>query len=373
MGLFDSSKRRQLDDLEREVLANPTPQNMVSLVERYMAAGSEDRALEMAKKAVDRFPNSEKIQTTYQNVRRLQLQSEITDITKALRKSPSRGHYERLADIYHRELGNRTKAFEIALEGLAKFPTSDGLHMISGQIRMDRFHQDYLANDFTEAVHHFEKAASINPHNYKAVASLARLYAEAGAYDKAKESAEKVLQLNPGDEHGEQILAFVAENLAKAVPNLEDALGEIETRRSLSTDGMQVSAMFEPAARAGGAAPQVSPMKLDGFLVGYESMNGYKCCAVLGRDGAVVAAHTRGMVPKESFAQFLQDVYLCSEDGSRKMDIGTFVSGELDTPVGRVGMTEWKGYLFGILADQPAKKEDLDAAVEKFVSFLSVG
>src|SRR5882757_4220064 len=158
MGLFDGTKRRHLNDLEREVLANPTPQNMVSLIERYMAAADEAKALEMARKAVEKFPNSEKVQTTYQNVRRLQLQAEITEISKALRRSPGKSLYERLASIYHSELGNRTKAFET----LAKFPQSDGLHLISGLIRMDRFHTDYLANDFTEAIHHFEKAASIN-------------------------------------------------------------------------------------------------------------------------------------------------------------------------------------------------------------------
>src|SRR5262249_35090376 len=134
MGLFDGTKRRHLNDLEREVLANPTPQNMVSLIERYMAAGDEAKALEMARKAIEKFPNSEKAQTTYQNVRRLQLQAEITDISKALRRSPGKSLYERLASIYHSELGNRTKAFETALEGLAKFPQSDGLHLISGLI-----------------------------------------------------------------------------------------------------------------------------------------------------------------------------------------------------------------------------------------------
>jgi predicted regulator of Ras-like GTPase activity (Roadblock/LC7/MglB family) len=102
-------------------------------------------------------------------------------------------------------------------------------------------------------------------------------------------------------------------------------------------------------------------------------MNGYKCSAVLTRDGHPHASHTRGMVPKDRFSKFLQDVYGCSEDASRKMDIGTFVSGELDTSLGRVAMAEWKGYVFGILADAPAKKEDLNAAVEKFVSLLSVG
>jgi len=371
MGLFDS-KRRQLEELEREVLANPTPQNMVSLVERYMAAGDDRKALEMARKAVEKFPDSEKVQVTFQNVRKLQLQSEIQEINKALRKSPSKSHYERLADIYHRELGNRTKAFETALEGLTKFPSSDGLHMVAGQIRMDRFHQDFVQNDFVEAVRHFEKAGSINPRNYKALVSLGRLYAEVGSYYKAKPVLEQALQASPGDEHAERLLQMITANLPQAVPNLDDALVEIESRRALSPEGAEMRKVFEPVQR-GSAPPQVSPSKIEGFLVGFESMNGYKCSSVLTRDGACVAAHTRGMVSRERFTRLVQEIYQCSEEASRKMDIGTFVNGEIETSVGRVAIAEWKSFIIGILADQPSKKEELDGAVEKFVSFLSVG
>ncbi len=373
MGLFDTSRRRQLDDLEREVLANPTPQNMVSLTERYMAAGAEDKAVDVARKAVEKFPNSEKVQNTYQNVRRVQLQSEITELSKALRKGPSRAHYERLADIYHRELGNRTKAFETALEGLTKFASSDGLHLISGQIRMDRFHQDFLANDFTEAVNHFERAAQINPRNYKALVSLARMYAEVGLYEKARPYLEQMLQENPGDEHAVHLLKVASGKGGHPGQNLDDALSDIETRRALPAEGVEVARLFEPGPLTSSAVPVVSPMKIEGFLTGYESVNGYKCSAVLSRDGACVAAHSRGMVPRELFAQFVQDVYLCSEDASRKMDIGTFVNGEFETPAGRVALAEWKGYILGLLADQPAQKKDVDAAVEKFVTFISVG
>ncbi len=369
MGLFET-KRRQLDELEREVLSNPTPQNIVALVERYMAVGDERKALDMAKKAVDKFPDSEKCQTTYQNVRRLQLQSEIQELNKALRKGPTKGHYERLADIYYRELVNRTKAFEVTLEALAKFPNSDGLHMIAAQIRMDRFHQDYLANDFVESVRHFEKAAASNPKNHRAMVSLGRLYAEAGAYYNAKPVLEQALKSSPGDEHAEQLLHLVDANLAEAVPNLDDALAEIESRRALSSKGTESRRIFEPAPR-GGAAPQVSPSKIDAFLVGFESMNGYKCSSVLTRDGACVAAHTRGIVPRERFTKLIQEIYQCSEEASRKMDIGTFVNGEIETSIGRVILAEWKKFIFGILADQPAKKEDMDAAVEKFFAFLS--
>jgi len=371
MGLFDGTKRRHLNDLEREVLANPTPQNMVSLIERYMAAGDEAKALEMARKSVEKFPNSEKVQTTFQNVRRIQLQAEITEISKALRRSPGKSLYERLASIYHSELGNRTKAFETALEGLAKFPQSDGLHLISGLIRMDRFHTDFLGNDFTEAVHHFEKAASINANNYKSLVNLARLYAEACDFAKAKPILDQVLRANPGDTNAEALARFIDENLEKSASSIDDSLSEIETRRELTPEGEHVRRIFEPSH--GSTSVQVDRSKIEAFLVGFEAMNGYKCSAVLTRDGQQYASHTRGMVPKEHFTKFLQEIYQCSEDASRRMDIGTFVSGELDTSVGRMAMAEWKGYIVGILADQPAKKEDLNTAVEKFVSLLSVG
>src|SRR5258706_11299839 len=316
MGLFDGTKRRQLNDLEREVLANPTPQNMVSLVERYMAAGDEAKALEMARKAVEKFPNSEKVQTTFQNVRRLQLQAEITEISKALRRSPGKSLYERLASIYHSELGNRTKAFETALEGLAKFPQSDGLHLISGLIRMDRFHTDFLANDFTEAVHHFEKAASINSNNYKSLVNLARLFSEAGAFYKAKPILEQVLRANPGDTNAEALHRFIGENLSKAVPSLDDAVAEIETRRELSPEGSHVRQIFDPSTAS--SAPQVDNAKLESFLVGFEGMNGYKCSAILTRDGQQLASHTLGKVAKERFTHCLQDFCQCSADATRK-------------------------------------------------------
>jgi tetratricopeptide (TPR) repeat protein len=339
-----------------------------------MAVGDEEKALEVARKAVEKFPNSEKVQTTFQNVRRLQLQAEITEINKVLRRGPSKSHYERLAVIYHAELGNRTKAFETAIEGLEKFPQSDGLHLISGQIRMERFHQDFLAKDFTDAVRHFEKAASINPNNYRSLMGLARLYAEAGAYYKAKPILDDhVLPANPSDRNAQSLLKNLSAILDRAVPSLDDALAEIEARHAFTPEGEEIRRIFEPVSAASSSAPQVDPSRLDAFLVGFESMNGYKCSAVLSRDGNCVAAHTRGMIPKDHFTRFLQDIYQCSEEASHKMDIGTFVSGEMDTSVGRVGMAEWKGVIVGILADQSARKEDLSAAVEKFVSFLSVG
>ncbi|MHC4607789.1 MAG: hypothetical protein ACYTAF_12820, partial [Planctomycetota bacterium] len=129
MGLFDT-RRKQLEALEREVISNPSPQNMVALVEKYIAAGDERRALDVAKRAIERFPDSEACVHSYQNVRKLQLQSSIQDLNKKLRKKPTAENYERLAALYLDELENRNQAFEIAKDGLEQFPEAEGLHYI---------------------------------------------------------------------------------------------------------------------------------------------------------------------------------------------------------------------------------------------------
>ena len=369
MGIFDT-KRKQLEKLEREVLGNPTPQNMVSLAERYMAAGDEGKALDVARKAVEKFPDSEKCKITYQNVRKVQLQSEIQSLNKALRSNPGKSHYERLADLYHRDLGNRNKAFEIALEGLTKFPNSDGLHSISGLVRTERFHQDWLANDFTEAVNHLKSVLKINPDHYKARMGLARLYLEACLYEKARPLLDEMLRANPEDDISRKLYELMRENWDSMETEVDDALAKVEEQRGLTPLGQQAVRVFEPQAAS--AAPEVDPAKLKTFLQGFESMNGYKCSAILTRERQFVASHSRGVVPVEEFNRFVEATHQCSDDAAHKMDIGSFVSGELETSIGRVAMAECKNYIIGILADQPAKKEDLDAAVDKFVSFLSV-
>jgi hypothetical protein len=208
---------------------------------------------------------------------------------------------------------------------------------------MDRFHTDFLANDFTEAIHHFEKAASINSNNYKSLVNLARLFAETGAFYKAKPILEQVLRANPGDTNAEALHRFIGENLAKAVPSLDDAVAEIETRRELTPEGEQVRRIFDPTASSGAA--QVDRAKLEAFLVGFESMNGYKCSSVLTRDGQQYASHTRGMVPKDRFTKFLQEIYQCS--GTRRADGHRDLrERRLDTPR-CVAMAEWKGYVVG--------------------------
>lgn len=368
MGLFDTSRRR-IEGLAREVLSNPTPQNMVALAESYARMQDWAQAFEVAKRAVEKFPDSEKCALTFQYVRKTQFQTQIQEINKVIRTRPQQSDYDKLARIYLEELNDRGKALEVALEGLVKFPSSDSLHWVCAQIRMDRFHQDFLANDVSEAIRHSQLALATNASHSHSMLILGRLYAECGAYDKAKPYLEGYLRANSGDESVRQLLRLVEPRLGESTHDVDDSLVEIEARHGLSSAGSEMMALFQP--RRDATQVQVNPQKMEAFLRGYESMPGYKCSAVIMKDGTLMAGHTRGMVALDKFVNLLQNIFRSADSASRKMDIGSFIDGDLETSLGTVKLTDWKGFVLGILADRPAKQEDFARSMEKFQSFMS--
>jgi len=368
MGLFDTSRRR-LEGLEREVLSNPTPQNMVALAETYARMQDWTRAFEVAKRAIEKFPDSEKCALTFQYVRKTQFQTQIQEINKIIRTRPQQSDYDKLAKIYLEELNDRGKALEVALEGLVKFPSSDALHWVCAQIRMDRFHQDFLANDASEAIRHSQLALATNSSHSHCMLILARLYAECGAYDKSKPYIEGYLRANTGDESVRQLLRLVEPRLGESIHDIDDSLVEIESRHGLSTAGGEMMQLFQP--RRDSAQVQVNPAKMEAFLRGYESMPGYKCSAVILKDGTLLAGHSRGVVALDKFVNLIQSIFGSADSASRKMDIGSFLDGDLETSLGNVKLTDWKGFVLGILADRPAKQEDFSRSIEKFQSFMA--
>lgn len=368
MGIFDTGRRR-LEALEREVLSNPTPQNMVGLAESYARLGDWSRAVDVAKKAIEKFPDSEKCALTYQLVRKNQFETEIRELNAAIRTRPQAQHYERLGHIYLTELQNRNKALEIAQEGLLKFPSSDALHVVCASVRMERFHNDYLANDAAEAIRHSQLGLATNNGNASALYSLGRLLAEAGCYDKARPVVENYLRLVSNDDNMKQLLKLIDAHMPESITDLDDGLQEIEQRHGLSPVGIEMLQIFQPVRST--SAAQISPSKMENFLRGYDSIHGYKCSAVIQKNGELLASHSRGLVPSDKFVFLLQSIYRCAEESSKRMDIGAFVNGDIDCSLGKVVVSEWKNLVLGILADRPAKEDDFRRAIDKFQSFVS--
>lgn len=366
MGAFDKRKK-ELDMLEKEVDANPTAMGYVNLIERYIAITEHVKALELARHAVDRFPASERVQLTLQNVRRIGLQHELAAVQKEMAEKPSATTYEKLARINFDDLANKSKAQEVALEGLLKYPNSDGLHLVTGQIRLERYHADFLPNDFLEARQHLEEAIRLNGKNFKARLLLARMYAEVGMPQLARPLLEK-LRAEAPDEVVEKLFKAVANAAPVGAADLETRLGELENRGTLDEAGRGATQIF---SKGGAGRAMVQRPAVDAFIRRLEFIGGFKCGAIVTKTGDVVGKSIRVPELDATFGGMVHTIYKASETASNRMDIGSFVSGEIETPHGTLAISECGNLILGILAGQPAKRTELSKALEDFVSLAS--
>lgn len=363
MGAFD--KQRKEIDAERKVVEGmPSPAGFVRLVERYAAINELDTAAEVARDGMRRYPDSEKVQQAFQNVRRIQLQGDIQDLQQKIQAGRAGANeYDRLSRIYFQDLGNKTKAYEIAFEGLERYKKAAGLNMLCGQIRMERYFEDHLPNDWTEARGHLEKASELNPSATMARVFLAQLYVAVGLYGQARPIVEQ-LRAEVSTENVEQLVKQIA-----AAP-AEDASVDLDTRLSRIAKGLapEAGAEAEEALAVEPVRVSVESKVLEAYLSRVQKIDGFKAAAVVAAGGEALAVRSTVPELEAAFAELVHSVYTASEEASNRMDIGSFVNGEIDTPRGTLTVTESDGLVLGILAGDPAKMELLRKAADEFAS-----
>src|SRR5258705_410473 len=175
----------------------------------------------------------------------------------------------------------------------------EALNVVCAQVRLDRFHTDYTANDASEAIRHAENALRMNSSSPQALYCLGRIYAEAGKYDKAKPLLDQYLRISGSDDAIRQLLKLVEVHITESIDSMDDSLQEIEQRHGLMPSGQEMLQIFQPVR--GGTQVNVRPSKVETFLRGYEQIHGYKCSMVMTRSGQLIASHSRGMIPQDKF------------------------------------------------------------------------
>lgn len=121
-----------------------------------------------------------------------ELNPEISKLTKALVKDPRSKVFLQLAEEYLKA-GMVEEAVPVLTEGLKHYPT-----FVTARVMLGRaYHQ---LGDKTKARAMLEDAIRMSPENLVAHRTLARIYVEEGALEKAAKSCTVVLAANPKDE-----------------------------------------------------------------------------------------------------------------------------------------------------------------------------
>lgn len=358
MGLF---RKSEIERLEAEAQTNPTPAALTALAERYLAGGEVDRALETAKRAADQFPDSSRARTTYQSIRKLQLQAHILELQKKIGHNPIPTDYERLADIYCRELGNRDRALEVVREGLERFPKSEGLHYLDGQVRLDRFHEEFIARDGQKCIDHLREATHLNPQNFKAWLLLARLYGEIGMSSAARACVTTLHQLAPYDDLVRALEQAVAR--PAAFTDIEEALRAVEAQGGLSPEGQTVAAVF--GAKAAAPPVPVGAEEAHGLVKGLLGRPWALGAFAFTTAGQSLAHESRPPLDGNAWQDVLLTLHRNAEDASRRMDIGSFLFGTLDCPHHRVHLRERGALVLALVVQPSARADEVDAELER--------
>lgn len=360
MGLF---RKSEIERIEEEARANPSPATYTTLAERLLAGGDLERALDVARRGADRFPDSDRSRATYQFIRRQRMQVQIGELQRRIAQNPGPSDFEVLANIHYRELKAHDKALDLIRQGLEKFPQSEGLHFLDGQIRFDRFHEEFIARDGDRCLFHLGEAVRLNPQNYKAWMQLARLNGELGLYDQARACVATLRRIAPDDEVVRALEKVLAQR-PSAFADADEALRDAETRTGLSPDGQAIAAVFgAPAAplRDRMALTAAAAQGLVRDMLGHPWALG---AFVFGTDWQPIAQAVKPDLDGAAWQQTLITLHRASEDASRRLDIGSFVFGTLDCPTRRVHIRERGAAVLAVVVKANSRPEEIDAELE---------
>ncbi len=374
MGIFDNlRRRREIDKLEVAAKENPSPVNLCQWAERLMAYEDTQKGLEVAKRALESYPDNERVVSTYRLIMKNHHQARINELQRNIEKSPNPGGFARLAELNFRDLGDLDGAMEVARRGISLFPEDESLHQISGQIRFFRFHEDYLAKDGLSAVEHFQRVIRINNLNYRCLFLLAVLAAEIEAWDVARGAIGEIYRFAPDDEGVRALEQKIDEVMPKGAPreSHDQLFRNVEVRGRLSDLGQNFSSMHPAEVGTKPAASAIDPKRLKELLQGFDNLNGFQAAVVLDARGRVVAGHTTGKVSEEAVGLTAQAISSISQEASKRMDIGAFQRGEIETPAGTFNLVGFRNLILGVGSAQTAKRDDVNAAIDSFMDSVS--
>lgn len=366
-------RRRDLEDLERQARVNPSPLNFSRLAERCIAFGEMEGALEVIKTAMERFPDSDRVRATYQQIMKTRLQDRIHELQRELETNPTPRAYARLATLYYRDMGDRNKALELCRRGITRFPDNADLHLIDGSVRLDRYHDEWLANDGTKASEHLRRCHSLDPSNYKALLLLGKLYAEVGALGHALEVLENILQFTPEDQVARDGLEKIKSRTGAQAPDpgqedLEALFKQVEKQGGLSAELQQLAEFYQHGSSESELlARSVPPEKVSTLISTFEGTPDLKAAVVIDAKAVPVASLVKDGVEKEQLARLIHQIHQVSQDSSRRMDIGGFIRGTINGPFGKLLLIEVRDYVLGVLGSERARDEQLWRRIESFL------
>ncbi|MCG3133210.1 MAG: hypothetical protein HMLKMBBP_00331 [Planctomycetes bacterium] len=371
MSIADKLRRwRDLARLKARVRSEPSPSAWGEYAERLIAFGEIDEALAAAEEGMRSFPDSERLAQVKLFAKKRSLTGQLRKLREDAQRRPSPVVFTQLAAIY-RELGSQDEALEAAQQCADRYPLNEGPHLVTGEIRLERWLRDMIAKDGILAEEALRRVTRLNGHNVRAHMLLAELYWAAGDVSACRRHLRSVLSITPA---AKEVQEFVR-SLGSAETEENDEIRDFGDRaRAIEESGgfpRQASDFpsCDASGRTGGARGRLDVESLRADVLALGGGEGVRNIAVLDRDGDILADHTDGTGPtRRQFCELVTATASVADDASRRMDTGALVRAEVESPSGNVTVVRVRGLTIGVLYSAPLRGERVWELVQDLVA-----
>lgn len=346
MSLLNNVKSKwKISKLKERVEQEPSPGSIGELARFYIQCGDEDAAYALVTEHAGDYPESEILKQLRNYLVKRKVNDKVKEAVQTLQEGSNPESYLSIIETYrqHHDLGT---AMEYARRFVADYPQSALAHRLLGELRFDRFSEDYSAKDGRAAEESLLKAQSLDPYDLATGMALARLYFCCQLTTKARKVLEEVLAITPGDLEAKNLLNIMS-SIKEDDEDPDFRFARIEERQGFYHSWDPVESKEEAVSGSETDVAETLQEQLEEMM----GVDGLKTAAFIGAgDLGIEAGATgaRGRATEKgtregAFSRFASQVGEAARVASLRMDLGTFERGLVEGSGGELLVQELRG------------------------------
>jgi predicted regulator of Ras-like GTPase activity (Roadblock/LC7/MglB family)/predicted negative regulator of RcsB-dependent stress response len=350
---------REIGRLEELARTAPAPSVYLRLRQLYEEMGEAERAEQIARQGVQRFPDSKELQQATAQADQARHFAQKERLRARLEQYPNPTLYAKLAHL-HLADDEIDECVRLCRSSLKSYPQYGGTHLILAEVALKQ-------EDHETAFEHLRKAIDLDKFNYQALMLLAREHLRRGEREEGRQCLETILHSAPGDEKAEAMLRDfdrLADELA------EEARSETPTKKlsraAATTTQLAAIREAEPAPAAA-AAPAAAPA--DAYaepIRDLMNVRGVSGCLVIDKFGLIIASEFAAERDEELAAALVTNIFRASESAVEPLNFGSFEEGILESDDGSLHVMNLQETVVAVFSGAEARPGLLQRAVHTF-------
>lgn len=346
---------RRLESRAKEALS---PSTYVDLGQVYINMDMIEHALRVADDGLSLFPESEALRKLRKFAKKTQLNRTMKTLRVRLNKGPTPELYKEIADL-HVELGDFGAVHATAEECIRRFPDDPGGHLVLAKARLSNFYRDISAREGLEAVRGLERVIELDPANQHARRHLAEILYRVGSVRPAIEHLDIVLKAMPDDREAES-LRKEANSRKSVAGTLEELFRKVESNRRL----VHAQVARTPKKQAFVSDDAIGPIR-DALAHLVEVEGVLKACYIKGSKAMVKGEIKDG---RDAFMRVVRIATKAARRVCRRMDVGTFSKGYVDGEFGHIVVCSFGEVLAAVQCEHGTPVDRIMADLQELVA-----